>query len=282
MDANAVQRDQAVSALRLHGFDMTWSGAMQVPALPSGIELVQAERAESVREEALRRAREGAAEGTFVLVESPSRAYGRRGREWLLPDHAGLHGAFVLRPDLPAVECVELAVVAAVAIGSAVSEFVQPMTELHYRWPNDVLLNAGKACGLWMDAGGTAESLDWLVISWALNTNASPEGLGHDAASIAVEGAAEGFEPGDLVQAIARAFVATITTWDQEGFEPVLRHWRARVPEGDAIAVELHDGERVEGIVERIDEQGGLVLRTDSGERSLSLNAFLGLPTEVV
>ncbi len=52
---------------------------MKVPALPSGIELVQLERAESVREEAIRRARAGAAEGTFVVVESPSRAYGRHG-----------------------------------------------------------------------------------------------------------------------------------------------------------------------------------------------------------
>lgn len=255
---------------------------MKVPALPSGIELVQLERAESVREEAVRRAREGAPEGTFVVVESPSRAYGRHDREWLLPDDPGLHGAFVLRPELPATECVELAVVAAVAIGSAVSEFVQPMTELHYRWPNDVLLNGGKVGGLWMDAGGSPESLDWLVISWALNTGSSPERLGHDAASIVVEGAAEGFDCGEVVRVIAREFVASITTWDQTGFESVLRHWSVRIPVGDAAAVELHDGELVEGVVERIDERGGLVLRTAHGERMLALNEFYGLPTETV
>lgn len=253
---------------------------MEVPTLPSGIELVLLERGASVREEAIRRAREGAAEGTFVVVESPSRAYGRRDREWLLPDDSGLHGAFVLRPELPAEECVELATVAGVAIGAAVSEFVQPMTELHYRWPNDVLLNAGKAAGVWMDAGGSPESLDWLVISWALNTSSSPEALGHDAASIGVEGAAEGFDPGEIVRAIAREFVASITTWDQNGFEPVLRQWTVRIPVGDLVAVELHDGERVEGVAERIDEGGGLVLRTGNGERSLALNDFYGLPTE--
>lgn len=255
---------------------------MQVPALPSGIELVQLERGESVREEAIRRARAGAAEGTFVVVESPARGYGRHDREWLVPDDPGLHGAFVLRPNLPATECVELAAVAAVALGSAVSEYVQPMTELHYRWPNDVLLNAGKAAGLWMDAGGSRESLDWLVISWALNTDSSPAALGHDAASIAVEGGAEAFDPGEIVRAIAREFVASITIWDQTGFEPVLRQWSVRIPAGNAAAVELHDRERVEGVVERIDAGGGLVLRTEGGERSLALNDFYGLPTEAV
>ncbi len=202
--------------------------------------------------------------------------------EWLLPDDPGLHGAFVLRPNLPATECVELAPVAAVAIGSAVSGFVQPMTELHYRWPNDVMLNWGKAGGIWMDAGGTPESLDWLVVSWALNTRSSPEPLGHDAASIVVEGGAEDFDPGEVVRAIAREFVASITTWDQTGFETVLRQWSVRIPVGDAAVVELHDGERIEGSVERIDERGGLVLRTGDSERTLALNEFYGLPTEAV
>ena len=255
---------------------------MHVPALPSGIELVQFGRAESVRAEGVRRARAGAAEGTFVVVESPLGGQARHGRGWLLSDAAGLHGAFILRPGLPVAECVELAPVAAVALGSAVSEFVQPMTELHYRWPNDVLLNAGKACGLWLDAGGTAESLDWLVISWSLNVNSSPEDLGHDAASIAVEGAAEALDPGEIVRAIAREFVASITTWDQTGFEAVLRQWRVRIPVGDPATVELHDGERVEGVVERVDDAGALVLRTAAGERTLALNDFFGLPTEAV
>ena len=255
---------------------------MHVPALPSGIELVQLERAESVRGEAIQRARAGALEGMLVVVESPLGGQARHGREWELPDDPGLHGAFVLRPELPAAECVELAPVAVVAIGAALSEFVQPMTELHYRWANDVLLNAGKACGLWMDAGGTAESLDWLVISWAVNTRSAPENLGHDAAAVVVEGAAGGLDRGELVRAIAREFVASITTWDQTGFEPVLRHWRGRIPLGDPMAVELHDGERVEGVVERIDDTGALVLRTEAGERTLALNDFFGLPTEAV
>ena len=120
------------------------------------------------------------------------------------------------------------------------------------------------------------------MISWALNTRSAPEQLGHDAASIAVEGAAESFDPGELVQAIAREFVASITTWDQTGFEPVLRQWRGRIPVGDPAAVELYDSERVEGVVERIDEGGGLVLRTEQGERTLALNDFYGLPTEAV
>lgn len=255
---------------------------MHVPALPSGIELVQLERAESVREEAVRRARDGALEGVFVVVESPRGGRARHGREWTLPEDSGLYGAFVLRPELPAAECAELAPVAAVAIGAALSEFVQPMTELHYRWPNDVLLNAGKACGLWMDAGGTAESLDWLVISWAVNTRSAPESLGHDAASVAVEGAAAELDHGELVRAIAREFVASITTWDDTEFEPVLRHWRGRIPEGDPAAVELHDGERIGGVVERIDDEGALVLRMAGGERTLALNDFFGLPTEAV
>lgn len=253
---------------------------MHDPALPADLHLVRLERADSAKAEAVGRAREGAPEGTLVWVERPRRASGRHGRDWLVPPAPGLHAALVLRPGLPAGDCAQLGPVAVVALGRAVGALVQPMAELHYRWPNDVLLDGGKVAGVWLDAAGTAEHVDWLVISWALNLEEAPGQLGFRAASLARDGASGAPDHGEVLQAIARRLVTAIATWDEAGFGPLLRSWRGRLALGEDMRVVLADGETVAGIADAVADDGSLAIRAAGGTRQLALADFFGLPAE--
>lgn len=253
---------------------------IEIPALPSGLVPEPHERADGARAEAIRRARAGAEEGTLVFVERPTAPAARHGHAWQVPDAPGLHAALILRPGLPAAECAELGTVTLAALGAAISHVVQPMTELHYRWPNDLLLNRGKAAGIWLDGAGPADALDWLVIAWAVNTDAAPAALGHDAAALGVEGGVGAVDHGELLRSIARELLAGITVWDESGFEGILRRWRTRVATDCGFRAQLHDGERVEGTVAGIDATGALILRERGEADLLALNAFFGLPQE--
>lgn len=254
------------------------AAATEEPALPAGLGLVRMAEADSARAEAVRRARAGADEGTLVWVEAPAAPRARFGRAWLTEPDPGLHGALVLRPGLPAEECAELAPVAAVALGRAVSETVEAMTELHYRWPNDLLIDRGKAAGIWLDGGDDAARLDWLVVSWALNTRASPPGLGHDAAALAADGASGPLDHGALLATIARQLVAAITTWDEAGLDALVGAWRGRIRLGEAINVTTADGRPVTGTATAVDDDGALRLATDAGrETRIALARFFGL-----
>ena len=253
---------------------------IEIPALPRGLVTELHERADSARAEAIRRARAGADEGTLVVVERPTAPVGRHGEAWLLSESPGLHAALVLRPGLPATECAELAPAAAVALGRATGELVEPMTELHYRWPNDVLLDHGKAAGIWLDGGGTPEAVEWLVVSWSVNVDAAPESLGHGAAALAREGRREAPAAGELLQAVVRELLASITTWDESGFGAILRNWRGRIALDAPVSIRTADGGPVEGEAARVDEAGALVVRREDGERTLALNDFFGLPGE--
>lgn len=252
----------------------------QDPALPADLDLVRLDRADSAKAEAVGRAREGAPEGTLVWVERPRWASGRHGHDWLLPPAPGLHAALVLRPGLPAAECAQLGPVAVVALGRAVGAVVQPMAELHYRWPNDVLLDGGKVAGVWLDAAGTSEQVEWLVISWALNLEEAPDQLGFRAASLARDGASGDPDHGEVLQAIARRLVTAIATWDEAGFEPLLQSWRGRLALGGDIRVLLADGEAVAGIAEAVADDGSLAVATAGGTREISLTDFFGPPGE--
>ncbi len=247
--------------------------------LPTAYSPVIPASADDARAEAVRRARAGEPEGTLVWVAAPSAPRARLGRPWLAPTESEqLHAALILRPDLPAATCAELAVAAVLAIARALADAVEPATELHYRWPNDLLLDAGKAAGVWLEGEGTADSVDWLVIAWAVNTGAPPEELGFEAAGIAREGRTEAPDRGAMLQSIARHLLAWIEQWDEGEFAPLRDSWRGRLLLGEPIALTLADGTRVSGTAEDIDADGALAVRTESGLRRITFAEFFGLP----
>lgn len=247
---------------------------MHIHELPSGLTLVHAAAADSARGEAMRRARAGADEGTVIAVDRPDQPTGRHGRRWLVPTDAGLHGALVLRPNLSVAECAELGPVTSVALGRALAGVVAPMTELHYRWPNDVLLNGGKVAGIWLDAEGDRDALEWLVLSWAVNTASAPATLGDEAAALAREGQADAIDPAELLRAIVRELVGTITTWDESGFAPILRQWRSRIPDHGPQRVRYRQGEDFVGTVAGLDEAGTLTLTRDGINHEFTLREY--------
>jgi len=247
------------------------------PVLPNAFDLVHLEAADSALDEALRRARADADEGTLVWVDHPQTPTGRQGRRWLLEADPGLHAALILNPDLPATECAQLGPVAVVALGRALAGAVQPMTELHHRWPNDVLLDGGKVAGVWLRGEGTAARVRTLVIAFAVNTRAAPESLGFDASSLVHEGVAGDIDPGELLQAIARQLVIQIETWDEQGFAPILRSFRGRLALGGASHIALADGTTVAGIAEAVDDHGNLRIRADAGTHEIALERFFDL-----
>ncbi len=248
--------------------------------LPPAFEPIVLETADDARAEAVRRARAGAPEGTLVWVQSPTNPHARLDRPWLPAPGGGLHAALIVRPTLPAAECAELAVASALALARAVADVVEPATELHYRWPNDLLLDSGKAAGIWLEGAGTAESLDWLVIGWSVNTAEPPEELGFGAAGVAREGRAGEAQPEALLEAIARHLLAWIERWDDGEFAPLRASWRGRLKLGETMQLTLADGSAIEGVAENIDEEGALTLRTETGPRRITLNEFFGLPSE--
>lgn len=249
-----------------------------IPELPTAYEPVRLATADDARSEAARRARDGAPEGTLVWVETPTHPRARAGRDWLLPPGGGLHAALLLRPGLPAATCAELAVAVVLALGRAIADVVAPVTQLHYRWPNDVLLNNGKAAGVWLEGSGTGEALDWLVLGWAVNTAESPADLGFEAAGVAPEGHVEAPGTGPLLQAIARHLLAWIERWDEEGFAPLRASWCGRLTLDEPIRLRLPDGAIVEGTAEAVDDAGALSVRTDAGTRQVTLAEFFELP----
>lgn len=237
-----------------------------IPRLPPAYRLVALERVGSTNEEAKRLAADGAEDGTLVWALEQTAGRGRRGRRWESP-RGNLYLSIVLRPDAPAAEAAQLGMVAAVALGDALGTLMPPLTEVRFKWPNDVLVNGRKAGGILIEsaASGTAR-LDWLVLGLGVNVERHPEETEFPATSLRAEGGADVTAAG-LLEAFSRSFLNWTNLWVEEGFAPVRSAWLARAwRRGEAIRVRL-EGRELKGVFADLDGAGALLLDLPGGSR---------------
>jgi BirA family biotin operon repressor/biotin-[acetyl-CoA-carboxylase] ligase len=109
-------------------------------------DILRFESLPSTNTEAMKRATEGAAEGLCVVAGEQTAGRGRLQRQWLSPKDAGLYFSIVLRPRLEQASWPLLTLMAAVAVHDALLETCALTTDI--KWPNDILANEKKLCGI--------------------------------------------------------------------------------------------------------------------------------------
>lgn len=240
--------------------------------LPPAYRLVALDRVDSTNEEAKRRAREGAEEGTLVWAREQSAGRGRRGRAWVSPP-GNLYLSLVLRPEAEPARYGELGFVAALALGETIGSFVPPLVELRYKWPNDVLVAGRKASGILLES---ETGSGWLVLGVGLNVAHAPEGTETPATSLSAAGATEATVEA-VLERFARGFLLWANRWVEDGFAPIRAAWLRRAQGlGEAIEVRLPH-ERLRGTFADLDDSGALVLETAAGRRLVAAGEVFAL-----
>ena len=109
----------------------------------------------------------GAPVGALVVAARQTRGRGRRERTWDSPAGTGLYASFVLRPDWPAEQAPNLAIVAGVAAYRALRAL--GVQNLRIKWPNDVLANGRKICGVLVEPRLGAGRIEFAVVGIGIN-----------------------------------------------------------------------------------------------------------------
>lgn len=249
-----------------------------VPGLPGVYNLVTLDETGSTNDEAKRLAALGeevCPDGTLVWAKSQTAARGRRGRAWESMD-GNLFLSLVLRPDVPAMEATQLGYVAALAIYDTIGELCPAGYEAACKWPNDVLLNGKKFCGILLEASGDgAGNLDWLVLGVGINVARHPTDVDYPTTSMHAEGAIHVTREDTLVS-FARNFLLWTRAWMDDGFAKIRENWLWRAKGlNEPIDVRL-ENEILSGIFIGIDETGALLLRRDMDNDSDIMTITVG------
>ena len=138
-------------------------------------EVVYYDETDSTNNEAKRAAeRDNAADGTLYITESQTGGRGRRGRNWVSPAGSGIWMSLLLRPDISPVNASMLTIVAAMAVQEAIHKVLTEDghdAECRIKWPNDIVLDKKKICGILTEMSAEPEHVNYVVTGIGINVN---------------------------------------------------------------------------------------------------------------
>jgi len=126
-------------------------------------------------------AQKNAENGSIIIAEKQTLGSGRFKRKWISPS-GGLWFSLILRPTIPPTEAPKITQIAAASIYKTLSDLNIMST---IKWPNDILLNDKKLCGILAEMKCDMDSVHYLVLGIGMNINIDESDFDENIKSIA-------------------------------------------------------------------------------------------------
>jgi BirA family biotin operon repressor/biotin-[acetyl-CoA-carboxylase] ligase len=218
----------------------------------------------STNEWAKELAKLGAEEGTVAVAATQIAGRGRLGRKWISPE-GGLWFSIVLRPKVRVAEAIRPVFVAGLAVAEALYEKYRLPVET--KWPNDVLVNGLKVCGILAEMNTTGEKVNFAVVGIGINANFDaeavfPKRLRQVATSLENElGHRVALE--DLFRALLEKFESIYNLYIGGAWIGVLRQWKKYALFLNHKVEVTNQKEKMTGLALDVDNEGALIIKLE-------------------
>ena len=191
-----------------------------------------------------------------VYTENQTAGRGRLGRSWVNAEGKALYYTVAIKE--PLAQPATLPLLASLAVRRQLQ--LRYGVDCQIKWPNDLLLNGKKIvgilCGIGINLAQPQSYFDAADL---------PHGT-----SLALQGAAVDLatDPAWLAEGLTDfGFDRNLYTFARDGFAPFREEYKAAcINLGRRVTFDLPDGRQGAGEAVDVDEEGRLVVRTDSGE----------------
>ena len=215
---------------------------------------------------AMSAAAEGAPEGSVFLAEEQTAGRGRGANAWQSPRSTGVYCSVILRPSLPPSDVLVLSLAAGLAVRSAIQQ-VDSRVAADLKWPNDLLINSKKVCGILTEMNAEATRVRYIVVGIGINVNQTGFPRELQATSLRLVTSSE-WSRVELVAALLKSLHLEYRnlTEDPDGRESILRRFAENSSwiYGKNVRIE-ENGSAFEGTTEGLDPRGFLQVRTAHG-----------------
>ncbi len=188
-----------------------------------------------------------------VFAYTQTRGRGRQKRNWYSPS-GGIYLSILM---FPAKQINTIPLIAALSVIKSLKEF--NFTNLSIHWPNDVLLNNKKICGILCEKFNDA-----VICGIGLNVNVKkmPSKL-PNATSLFIE-TGKTYNLDEILNKTLQNFWILYDDLQADKFKPAaIYHYISGL--GEPIEVKLSSKETIKGIIHNIDEDWTLLVRTEDG-----------------
>ena len=236
----------------------------------AGCEVFYYDSLDSTNTKAKELAEEGYPSGTLVVANQQTAGRGRRGRSWTSPPGTGIFMTLLLKPEINPNHASMLTLVTALAVAQAIREVTGEPAQI--KWPNDIVINGKKICGILTEMSAQFDYINHIVIGIGINAHneSFPEEIAHMAGSLLTE-CKRTFHRGDIIEKtleyFERYYESFLQTEDLEGL----------VKEYNALLVNMHNSVKVldpkepfEGKAMGITKKGELIVDTWESRKLVS------------
>ena len=224
---------------------------------------------ESTNTLAFERGRDGAPAGYTVIAERQTAGRGRLGRSFFSPAYLNLYTSILLRPTLSINDAPTLIHATAVGCANAIADTLSDREAIEIKWPNDILLDGLKTCGILMEMSAEATRLDFAVLGIGVNLNVDreefPDEFRHRATSLRSH-SGSAVDRVRFAQVLFRELETCLERHAAGGFEALRGDYENlfRMTGQEVCVRDLGGGEQ-SGTVRGIAEDGALLLETAPG-----------------
>jgi BirA family transcriptional regulator, biotin operon repressor / biotin---[acetyl-CoA-carboxylase] ligase len=219
----------------------------------------------STNDEALAWAATDTPDLSVVIADEQTAGRGRLDRKWFTPKGTALAFSIVLRPNPE--ERPHLSRVVGLAALAVAEALRKQGLDARIKWPNDILIQNRKVCGILIESVWSGEDVDCVVIGIGVNVlqgSVPPEEmLQFPATSLEAE---LGQAP-DREQILRDILFSLIELRPRLGTDEFLKQWEDLLAlRGETVQVETEKSPEVTGQISGLDSDGGLKIRNEHGE----------------
>jgi BirA family biotin operon repressor/biotin-[acetyl-CoA-carboxylase] ligase len=219
---------------------------------------------------AMAAAAKGAPEGSVFLAEEQTAGRGRGANSWQSPQSTGIYCSVILRPALPPSDVLVLSLATGLAVQAAIKQ-IDSRVKADLKWPNDVLIDGNKVCGILAEMNAEATRVRYIVVGIGINVNQATFPKELAATSLRLVTGSEWSRVelvGALLKSLDREYRQMLAGVSAQ--ESILRRFaeHSSWARGKNVRIE-ENGASFTGTTEGLDPRGFLQVRTESGLRTV-------------
>lgn len=218
--------------------------------------------AESTNNEAKKR--KDTPDKSLFIAETQTAGKGRLGRTWASRGN-GIWMSIYLKPNIPPCDIAQLTLIAGIAVSRVIKNS-------KIKWPNDIILNDRKVCGILTEMTAEADRITSVIIGIGINVNTETFGIDlvRKATSIYLENG-EKQDRNKLVRDIMAEFWDIYGEFEKNGFINLKREYARRCVTLNRDVLLIKNGEEIPAYALDINDRGELI--AEAGGKRITVNS---------
>lgn len=200
---------------------------------------------------------------SVFIAETQTAARGRLGRSWASRGN-GLWMSIYLKPDIPPCNIAQLTLIAGIAVSRVIENS-------KIKWPNDILIDGRKVCGILTEMTAEADRITSVIIGIGINVNTETFSIDliRKATSLYIETKVKQ-DRNEFAGRILDEFWSVYDEYVKNGFREFKREYKIRCTNIQRDVVVIKNGEEITARAVDINERGELVCMKRGDEFSVN------------